>query len=202
MIIPDAKLIPHTYWLRKDVLQLAQDLLGCYLATKIDGVLSYGRIVEVEAYEGVNDRAAHVYGDKKTARTETMYQTGGHAYVYLCYGIHHLLNVVTATEGTPHAILIRGVEPVFGEEIMAERSNKKIGDQRIGRGPGNVSKALGITRDWDGKVLDGAELSLWRPNHFPKIKMERGARIGVAYAQEDALRANRFWIENNPHVSK
>jgi len=202
MIIPGAKRIANTYWESEEVLRLSQEILGCYLATNINGEFCYGRIVETEAYEGINDKAAHVFDDRKTERTKVMYGKSGHAYIYLCYGMHHLLNIVTAPEGIPHAILIRGIEPVLGEEIMALRSNKKVGDKRIGRGPGNVSKAMGLHYKMTGVSLDSEHIGIFKPDEFPHFNIIRGSRIGVAYAKEDALRPNRFWIENNPHVSK
>lgn len=202
MIIPDAKRIENEYWKSEEVLRLSQEILGCYLATEIDGALCVARIVETEAYEGIDDKAAHVFGDKKTERTKIMYGKPGHAYIYLCYGVHHLLNIVTAPEGIPHAILIRAVEPIIGEEIMAKRSKKKIGDKRIGSGPGNVSKAMGLHYKMTGISLESPQIGIFKPNIFPHFNIIRGSRIGVAYAKEDALRPNRFWIENNPHLSK
>src|ERR1700712_2230774 len=138
------KKLPASFYHRTNVVTIAKELLGKLLITSFNGELTSGRIVETEAYNGVGDKASHSYGGRRTKRTEVMYAPGGVAYVYLCYGIHHLFNVVTNGQDTPHAILIRGIEPVTGIDIMLERMKKEKADYTIGRGPGNVSKALGI----------------------------------------------------------
>lgn len=169
MIIKGAKLLSPQFWSGTDVISLAQNALGLIIATNIDGQLTYGRIVETEAYEGEEDKAAHVYGGKKTKRTVVMYGPPGHAYVYLNYGIHYLMNIVTGPESIPHAVLIRGIEPLFGVRKMAERSKKEINDPRIGRGPGNATKALGITIAQNGLRLDGTAIGIYVPMYFPTI---------------------------------
>lgn len=202
MIIKDAKLLPSQFWNNSDVLYLAQQTLGLILATQLEGILTYGRIVETEAYEGIEDKGSHVFGGKRTPRSELMYGKSGVAFVYLSYGMHHLMNIVTGPKETPHGILIRAIEPLFGVRKMAERSKKEINDPRIGRGPANATKALGITKAFNGIDLDGNKIGIYVPQSFPSFLINRGARIGIASAQEDALRPNRFWIENNPYVSK
>ena len=129
------------FYQRSDVLKVAKELLGKILVTNWNGVITSGRIIEVEAYAGINDMASHARGGRRTARNEIMYAAGGMAYVYLCYGIHHLVNVVTHTKETPHAVLIRAIEPVKGIELMLKRTGKKKSDNTLTRGPGNVSKA-------------------------------------------------------------
>ena len=138
---------------RDDVLMIAKELLGKVLCTHFDGIFTSGRIVETEAYNGIVDKASHSFGGRRTNRTETMYGEGGIAYVYLCYGIHHLFNVVTNVKDTPHAVLIRALEPVDGIEDMLIRCNKKKLDFSLTRGPGNVSKALGIGTKHTGQEL-------------------------------------------------
>ncbi|HUP12876.1 MAG TPA: DNA-3-methyladenine glycosylase, partial [Niastella sp.] len=129
---------------RADVVKIAKELIGKVLVTKLDGIITSGRIVETEAYAGAIDRASHAFGNRRTNRTEVMFQAGGMAYVYLCYGIHHLFNVVTNKEDVPHAVLIRAIDPIHGINTMLARTGKKVADYTLTKGPGNVSKALGI----------------------------------------------------------
>ena len=136
--------VPLSFYDRKDVIQIAKELLGKILVTNFDGVITSGRIVETEAYNGVIDRASHAWGGRRTSRTEIMYAEGGKAYVYLCYGIHHLFNIVTNVRDVPHAVLIRAIEPLHGIETMLQRTGKPFANVTLTRGPGNVSKALGI----------------------------------------------------------
>lgn len=160
-------------------------------------------IVETEAYFGVLDKASHAYGGRRTERTETLYSPGGVSYVYLCYGIHHLFNIVTSTEGEPHAVLIRAVEPLIGKEIMEFRRNMPASKTAISSGPGSAAKALGIDRSFNKKDLTDNEI--WIEDHGIRYSDEEivaGPRIGVAYAQEDALLPWRFYIKGNPYVSK
>lgn len=196
------KKLPPEFYQRTNVLAIAEELLGKLLVTRFDGETTSGRIVETEAYNGVIDRASHAYGGRRTSRTEVMFGTGGTAYVYLCYGIHHLFNVVTNTLGTPHAVLIRGVEPVQGKEIMMRRMNKARFDNSIGRGPGNVSRALGIYKQHTGFSLN--EEQIWIADDstsYSPSDIIKSPRIGVDYAGEDALLHYRFYIKDNPFVS-
>src|SRR5688572_5781483 len=133
------------FYQRANVLQIAKELLGKILVTKWEGIETSGRIVEVEAYNGVNDKASHASGGRRTDRNEIMYDDGGFAYVYLCYGIHHLFNVVTNKKETPNAVLIRAIEPLKRIDVMLERTGKEKLDNTLTKGPGNVSKALGIS---------------------------------------------------------
>lgn len=195
--------LPLPYYLNQDVIFLARDLLGKVLFTEINGNVTAGIIVETEAYFGVLDKASHAYGGRRTERTETLYSPGGVSYVYLCYGIHHLFNIVTSTEGEPHAVLIRAVEPLIGKEIMEFRRNMPVSKTAISSGPGSAAKALGIDRSFNKKDLTDNEI--WIEDHGIRYSDEEivaGPRIGVAYAQEDALLPWRFYIKGNPYVSK
>jgi DNA-3-methyladenine glycosylase len=191
-----------SFYNRDDVVQIARDLLGMVLTTTFDGAVTSGRIVETEAYAGVIDRASHAYGERRTARTSIMYEKGGFAYVYLCYGIHHLFNVVTNRENIPHAILIRAVEPIEGISVMLRRTKKKLLDYTLTKGPGNVSRALGITTANTGESLLGDELFIADDGYKVSSKMIVATpRIGVDYAGEDALLPYRFILKDNPYVS-
>lgn len=195
--------LPAAFYHRKDVCKVAKELMGKLLVTCFSDQLTVGRIVETEAYNGVVDKASHAYGGRYTNRTEVMYRTGGLAYVYLCYGIHHLFNVVTGTEDLPHAVLIRGIEPVAGIETMLARMRKIKKDAAVGRGPGNVSKALGISVAHSGTDLLGNEIWI-ADDGFRVTKSDIIAtpRIGVDYAAEDALLPYRFIIKGHPQVTK
>ena len=196
------KKLDQDFYLRKEVLQIAKELLGKVLVTCWEGVETSGRIVELEAYRGVKDKASHAYGGRRTERNESMYAAGGRAYIYLCYGIHHLVNVVTHQAGTPHAILIRALEPLSGIPVMLQRTGKSSGDPSLTRGPGNLSKAMGLQVAHDGFDLGSQEFYIasdgWT---LPSSRISRSPRIGVDYAGEDALLPYRFYIKGNPWVS-
>lgn len=195
--------LPLSYYSNQDVLFLAQDLLGKVLFTEINDEITAGIIIETEAYNGVSDKASHAYGGRRTDRTETLYNHGGISYVYLCYGIHHLFNVVTSVENDPHAVLVRAVEPLIGTEIMELRRNMPATKAAISAGPGSAAKALGIDRSFNKKDLNGSEI--WIEDHgirYPSDTIAAGPRIGVAYAQEDALLPWRFFVNGNKYVSK
>lgn len=191
------------YYLNPDVLFLARNLLGKVLFTEIDGEITAGIIVETEAYFGIQDKASHAYGGRRTNRTETLYNQGGVAYVYLCYGIHYLFNVVSASEGEPHAILIRAIEPLVGSDIIERRRNMPAAKAAISSGPGSAAKALGIDRSFDQKDLTGDEV--WIEDQgirYTNDQIAATPRVGVAYAQEDALLPWRFFVKGNKYVSK
>lgn len=195
--------LPFSYYQNQDVLFLAKDLLGKILFTDIDGQITAGIIVETEAYFGIHDKASHSYGGKRTDRTEIMYAQGGISYVYLCYGIHHLFNVVTSVENEPHAVLIRAVEPLLGQEIMELRRNMPFTKPAISSGPGSAAKALGIDRSFNKKELTGEEI--WLEDHNIRYNPDEiiaTPRVGVAYAQEDAFLPWRFFVKGNKYVSK
>ena len=196
------KKLDNTFYSRKNVLKIAKELLGKVLVTNWEGLVTSGRIVEVEAYNGIVDKASHAYGGRRTARNEIMYAGGGVGYIYLCYGIHHLFNVVTHTEGTPHAILIRAIEPMEGVETMLERTGKKSLDHTLTRGPGNVAKALGLHTSQSGWSLISHEIFIGDDGFkYPPKSISSSPRIGVDYAAEDALAPYRFYIRGNPFVS-
>ena len=196
------KILPLSFYKRNDVVEIAKDLLGKIIVTEFDGLLTTDRIVETEAYAGCKDKASHAYGNRRTGRTEVMFGTPGRAYVYLCYGIHHLFNVVTNMPGTPHAVLIRAVEPVKGTEIMQQRTGKIEPGYSITRGPGNVSRALGIKTIHTGYNLLTSQLIIKDDGFvFDSNLIQQTPRIGVAYAGEDALLPYRFFIRNNKYVS-
>lgn len=187
----------------KEVLSIARNLLGKYLFTNINGEISGGFIVETEAYNGITDKASHAYGNRKTNRTQTMYETGGIAYVYLCYGIHEMLNVVTSVEGEPHAVLIRAINPTEGIDLMLERRKMASLKNNLTAGPGSVAKALGISRKMNTFSFQSEEI--WIEDCglvLPEEQIAAVPRVGVAYAKEDALLPYRFYIKGNPYVSK
>jgi len=191
------------YYLNGDVVWLAKDLLGKVLYTRISGQLSAGIIVETEAYFGVKDKASHAYGGRRTNRTETMYCQGGVAYVYLCYGMHHLFNVVTSVRDEPHAVLIRAIEPFIGKEHMEQRRNMPVTKAAISSGPGSAAKALGIDRSFNLKNLTDDEV--WIEDHqitYPDEEIAATPRVGIAYAKEHALLPWRFYVKGNKYVSK
>ena len=196
------KKLQQDFYQRKDVLRIGRELLGKILVRKENGIVTSGRIVELEAYAGITDKASHAYGGRRTKRNEVMYAGGGVAYVYLCYGIHHLFNVVTNVQDIPHAILIRSVEPLEGVDEMLRRTGKPKPDHTLTRGPGNVSKALGIHTSQSGSSLLSDELFLADDGFgYAKKDIHTSARIGVDYAGEDALLPYRFYIRGNPFVS-
>jgi DNA-3-methyladenine glycosylase len=194
--------IRNDFYQRKDVLLIAKQLLGKILVTRFDKKETSGRIVEVEAYGGVIDRASHAYAGRRTARNDIMYSEGGFSYVYLCYGIHHLFNVVTNVKGHPHAILIRALEPLTGIETMLERTGKEKLDHTLTRGPGNLSKALGIYTKHTGTPLESSELYIADDDFvYRKNEIASSPRIGVDYAGDHALWDFRFYVKGNPFVS-
>ncbi|AYZ35657.1 DNA-3-methyladenine glycosylase [Chryseobacterium indologenes] len=195
--------LPLSYYSNQDVLFLAQDLLGKVLFTNINGEITAGIIVETEAYFGIQDKASHAYGGRRTHRTETLYAHGGVSYVYLCYGIHHLFNVVTSVKDEPHAVLVRAIEPLIGKEIMEKRRQMPVSRTAISSGPGSLAKALGINQAFNKKDLIGNEI--WIEDHgiaYNPDEIAAGPRIGVAYAEEDAHLPWRFFVKGNKYVSK
>jgi DNA-3-methyladenine glycosylase len=196
------KKLDHYFYNRADVVNIARELLGKVLVTQWDGVVTSGRIVETEAYRGITDRASHAWNGRRTRRTEIMYDDGGKGYVYLCYGIHHLFNVVTNIKDTPHAVLVRAVEPLEGIDIMLQRTGKKKPDRTLTSGPGNVSKALGLMVSHSGvSLLEDTVFIADDSYALKKRDIIATTRIGVDYAGEDALLPYRFFIRDNIYVS-
>lgn len=191
------KKLPKTFYRNPDTVFLSQELLGKYLMTRIGGKLTGGMILETESYMGPEDRAAHSFNGKYTERTKIMYHPGGVAYVYLCYGIHSLFNIITNLEGVPHGILIRAIRPEIGLETILERRHKKRLDRTVGYGPGSVARCLGITVKHRGVDLTGD--TIWvedRNVHVAKKDILISKRIGVEYAEEWAEKPLRFTIND------
>ncbi len=190
------------FYKRKNVVLIARELLGKIIITTIDGIITSGRIVETEAYKGITDKASHAYAGRRTTRTEPMYASAATAYVYLCYGMHHLFNIVTNQKDIPHAVLVRAVEPLEGIEDMLIRTGKKKLDYTLTKGPGNVAKAMGINKVHTGLNLLSNTVFIGEDDYnIDETKIASSPRIGVAYAAEDALLPYRFFIKGNPFVS-
>jgi len=190
------------YFQQDDVVALAEDLLGKVIFSNIDGHIVSAIISETEAYNGISDKASHAYGGKMTSRNRIMYGEGGLAYIYLCYGIHSLFNVVTNKENIPDAVLIRGVYPLEGIEIMEKRLVKQQPLKQMGNGPGKVSVVMGFHYSLSGiSLLDD---TIWiedRGFAIPDDVKRRGPRIGVAYAGEDALLPYRFYVNDYEEIN-
>lgn len=196
------KKLALAFYKRKDVLRVAKELLGKILVTNWEGNITAGRIVETEAYAGIADKASHAFSGKRTKRNEVMYAGGGVSYVYLCYGIHHLFNVVTNDKDIPHAILIRALEPTDGINEMLKRTGKTKPDYSLTRGPGNLSRALGIRTEHNGYKLNSKQLYIADDGfQYPGKVIASSPRIGIDYAGEDALLSYRFFIRGNLFVS-
>ncbi|UAY51408.1 DNA-3-methyladenine glycosylase [Ferruginibacter albus] len=188
---------------RQDVIQIAKELLGKIIVTKFNEGLTTGRIVETEAYLSVDDKASHAFNGRRTARNEHMYAKAGTSYVYICYGMHHLFNVVTNKKDIPDAVLIRAVEPLQGIDIMLKRTGKRKLDNTLTKGPGNVGKALGIDKQHSGLNLLGNQLYI-ADDGFVADKEITGTsiRIGVEGAGEpSASLPYRFYVKGNKFVS-
>jgi len=195
--------LSKSFFLREDVVQISKELLGKYLYTNIGDVVAAGMIVETEAYMGPEDKASHAYGNRKTARTEPFYKEGGIGYVYLCYGIHHLFNIITNKANVPHAILIRAIEPKEGIEAMLLRRKKTKLSYDLTSGPGTLSKALGISSGQNGLNITGK--SIWLEDKGVKLKAEQiiaSPRVGIDYAEEFIDKPWRFRIKDNPWAGK
>lgn len=196
------KKVPLSFYRRKDVVKIAKELLGKIVVTNFEGNLTSGRIVETEAYAGITDKASHAFAGKRTARNEHMYSAGGTVYIYICYGMHQMLNVVTNEREIPDAVLIRAVEPLKGTEIMLQRTGKIKLDKTLTRGPGNVGKALGIFKHHSGLYLLDEEIYLLDDGEkIPGENIGISKRMGVDSAGADALLPYRFYKRGNKYVS-
>ncbi len=185
--------LPLEFYLRNDTVEVARELLGKVLCSRLEGWVTRAAITETEAYAGVTDKASHAYGDRRTNRTAPMYAQGGRAYVYLCYGIHHLFNVVVGEVDEPLAVLVRAGDPLEGIDVMRERRGKSAQDKLVLGGPGTLTQALGITTDLTGTSL--LEDRIWIEDHGRSVSSDEivvGARVGIDYAEEDAERPYRF----------
>lgn len=197
-------ILKPSFFQKKDALQCAKALLGKKLVTRINGNYCSALITETEAYCAPEDKASHAYKYRKTARTQTMYKKGGTAYVYLCYGIHRLFNVVCGPEGMPHAVLIRALQPISGIELMMKRRKMEKAGLRLSSGPGTLSQAMGIDLTLNGHLLS-PENGIWIEDASANIEEEEivsTTRIGIDYAGEWALKPWRFYIANNQWISK
>lgn len=189
---------------RRDSVTVARALLGQKLVRVIDGQTLAGVIVETEAYLGPRDRAAHSYGGRRTARNESMYLPGGHAYVYFTYGMHHCMNVVAGEADDPAAVLIRALEPIEGVEHMRMNRPAARRDTDLCSGPGKLCQAMRIDRALDGVDLvtdERIRIELVRSRAMRGDRIGVAARVGIDYAGEWAGKPLRFFVRGSPHVS-
>ena len=194
--------LSKSFFTRDEVTTIARELLGKVLCTNIDGILTSSIIVETEAYSQ-RERASHAFGGKRTPRTETFYNDGGISYVYMCYGIHYLFNVITNRHHTADAVLIRAIEPLEGiEDMLLRRGMDKIA-HRIAAGPGSVCMALGIDKSHNGIELKAGQIWIEdRGISYKKSQIIASPRVGVDYAGEDAKLPWRYRVKDSPWVSK
>ena len=194
--------LTESFYQRNNVVKIARELIGKGLFTRIGDVTTGGVIVETEAYSW-KERGCHAFGARKTNRNSVMFEPGGHSYVYQCYGIHYLFNIVTNDSNIADAVLVRAIEPIKGVDHMKQRRGRLTNEFHLTSGPGKLTKALGIDRNWNGKLLSGNEI--WLEDLGRKIRpinIEASPRIGIDYAGEDALLPWRFTLKGNPWLSK
>lgn len=196
-------ILPRSFFLKGDVTAISQNLLGKYLITNIDNQITIGRIVETEAYNGSKDKACHAYLLRNTKRTSVMFKDGGRSYVYLCYGIHFLFNIVTHEEGQPNAILIRALEPIRGIDIMKDR-RLMASERNLCNGPGKLAQAMGINKEYNDLELYNNVSPIWIGENKVEepFQIVETTRVGVDYAEEDALLPWRYYIKDNLYISK
>lgn len=202
--MPKYKKLTADFFLDTDVVAICRSLIGKVLVSNINDLYTSGIIVEAEAYKGPNDKASHSFNNRRTNRNEVMYHEGGHAYIYICYGIHHLFNVVTAPRDMAHAVLIRALEPLDGKDIMMRRRNMETMEAKITRGPGALSIAMGFHATMSGLNMNSKGSAIYIEDRGIKYKEEEiksGTRIGVASAGEAAAYPWRFWVKGNKYVS-
>ena len=200
-MISRGELISSDFYLREDVVGIAQELIGAQIHSLIDGELTSGIITETEAYKASEDKASHAYGNRVTARTSTMFKEGGRSYVYLCYGIHKMLNVVTGPEGTAHAVLIRAIEPVNGIEIMLKRRKMDLVRRNLTAGPGLLAQSLGISMEHNDLSLVKETDLIWITQATDKPELISSPRVGVGYAEECATWPWRFRMKDSSWTS-
>lgn len=196
------KKLSAAFYKRKDAVAIAKELLGKIIVTDISGDIASARIVETEAYIALADKASHAYNGRRTARNEHMYSQAGTVYVYICYGMHTMLNVVTNDKEIPDAILIRAGEPAEGIQEMLQRTGKKMLDNTLTKGPGNLAKALGIAKSHSGFLFGENQIEIF-DDGFKLREEEIGTskRIGVDGAGEDSFLPYRFYVRGNRFVS-
>ncbi len=195
-------IVDLSWYQNENVVAIAKQLLGKKLCTNVEGMVTKGIIVETEAYSGNSDKACHANDQKITKRNRIMFEVGGRAYVYLCYGIHHLFNVVTNIKGNADAVLVRAIEPVEGIETMMTRRHMDKVERRLTAGPGVLSRALGIDMNLYGSSLQSNEIWIEEGKNVEERMIQSTTRIGVEYAEEDALKPWRFYMKENKWVSK
>lgn len=198
------KLLPKPFYLSNDAVSIAQNLLGKLLISNIDGEEIISRIVETEAYQGPEDRASHSYNNRYTERTKVMYEEGGVAYIYISYGMHYMLNIVTSVKDTPHAVLIRAIEPLSKIDLIKKRRTIKTENYHLTGGPGKVCQALCIEKSYNGNRLysKNSVLSIW-DDGFKVDKIVSTPRVGMSIHVGEASHWSwRFYIEGNKYVSR
>ncbi len=194
--------LPLSFYQLENTCVIAQELIGKILVSCLEGNITAARIVETEAYCGITDRASHAFNGRRTRRTEIMYAAGGVSYIYLCYGIHQLFNVVTNQKGIPDAVLIRSAEPVEGLKKMKQRTGKLETDLSLTRGPGNLTRAMGLFTHHTGTSLLSDDLYISDDGYkVSKDQIIATPRIGIDYAGEDALLPYRFILAGSPYLS-
>lgn len=196
------KKLAREFYTRDDTIQVTRDLLGATLVVPTEtGARVSAMIVETEAYLGAEDKAAHSYGNRRTKRTETMFATGGTAYIFFIYGMYFQFNVVVGKVGVPHAVLIRAVEPLENIEIMRERRGT-MKDANLTSGPGKLCIALGIDKTFNNENLLGEKVWLEEGRKISDGEIASGKRVGIDYAEEYAEKPWRFWLKENLFVSR
>ena len=194
--------LPREFYIRPNVLEVARDLLGKKLVVPSrDGARVAGIIVETESYRGPEDKASHAYNGRRTRRTETMYGIGGTAYVYFVYGMYNQFNVVTNVEGTPHAVLVRAAEPIEGLDVIRRRRRGRS-EYELTSGPDRLCLALGIDRKLDRADLLGNRVWIEEGVSISPRQIARGPRVGIDYAEGWITKPWRFWLRDNPFVSR
>ena len=197
---PDDSAAALRAWFDRPAVAVARDLLGSRLVHAAPEGTVGGRIVEVEAYAGPEDLAAHS-ARGRTERNSVMFGPPGHLYVYLIYGLHHCMNVVTGPDDKPEAVLVRALEIDEGVGLARERRGSRPPDSRLAAGPGNVGQALGVDRTLNGIDLTSGPVHIV-PASGRRPPIRSGPRVGVDYAGSWADRPMRFWIADDPHVSR
>jgi DNA-3-methyladenine glycosylase len=202
--VKDLQPVSSEFLEQKDTVRLARELVGHFLVHWIEGKAVGGKIVETEAYQAPHDPACHAHLNRRTKRTEIMFSKGGHAYIYLCYGIHHLFNIVSGPESYAHAVLIRALEPIWGRDFMDE--NRKIkSTQNLTNGPGKLTQALGIDRTLNESYLlaQSSPLQLFQPpTPLSADELMVSKRIGIDYAGDAKEWPWRFYEKQSLYVSK
>ena len=194
--------LPQSFYERTNVVKIARELLGKVLFTRNNGVLTGGMIVETEAYSW-KERGCHAYQGRKTNRNEIMFANGGYSYVYRCYGIHDMFNVVTNRESIAEAVLIRALQPTVGQDVMQARRGERLNARQLTSGPGKLARALAIDRTLNAKSLIGDEI--WIEdlgNRISPARIVATPRIGIDYAGDDAALPWRFYVKENRWVSR